>query len=159
MSSSSFKKFAHLQIPLEEIVSATNKFSDANLIQETGFRDGYRGQLLRSEQLIHIVAHRFNRSMNQTAARRHRLCLTDVGGTIGYSDPAYSTRTGIVYSIVEGTSKRFKGKNLEHLKIPLADIEKATENFAEKYLIGSGTYGTQVYLDPEYDKKGKLKNE
>ncbi|KAI3511226.1 hypothetical protein L1887_18373 [Cichorium endivia] len=86
-------------------------------------------------------------------------------------------------SMVVGTSKSIKGTNLEHLQIPLLDIKMATENFAEEYLIGSGTYGdvykaeldhfdcnilmtsevqsegTQVYLDPEYDKNGKLKNE
>ncbi|KAI3511234.1 hypothetical protein L1887_18381 [Cichorium endivia] len=62
-----------------------------------------------------------------------------------------------VYSMVEGTSKSYKGKNLEHLEIPLADIEKATENFAKKYLVGSGTYG-DVYkaeLD-HFDSKKSL---
>ncbi|KAI3511231.1 hypothetical protein L1887_18378 [Cichorium endivia] len=250
--------------------------------------------------------------MNQTAARRHRLCITDVCGTLGYCDPTYiqsgsvshrsdiycfgvvlfevlcgkkavmegngnrllaplakshyeggrlenlidpnlqkqmlpqsfkifsetaycclneqrSQRPSIdqiviklekalecqrkyenpVYPLVEGTSKSFKGTNLEHLEILLVKIKKATNNFDEKYLIGSGTYGdvykaeldhfdcgvknkgqnweakiadfglskfhpenqqlntlyteniagTKVYLDPEYDKKGKLKNE
>ncbi|PWA72087.1 Protein kinase, ATP binding site-containing protein [Artemisia annua] len=37
-----------------------------------------------------------------------------------------------------------QGKSLEHLKIVLTDIELATENFAEKYCIGSGGYG-KVY--------------
>ncbi|GKF07677.1 kinase-like domain, phloem protein 2-like protein, partial [Tanacetum coccineum] len=35
-----------------------------------------------------------------------------------------------------------QSKNLEHLKISLNDIELATENFADKYYIGSGGYGT-----------------
>ncbi|KAI3691487.1 hypothetical protein L2E82_49848 [Cichorium intybus] len=66
-----------------------------------------------------------------------------------------------VYPMVEGTSKSFKGTNLEHLEIPLVDIKKATENFAEKYRIGSGTYG-DVYkaqldhFDREVKNKGKL---
>jgi serine/threonine protein kinase len=34
-----------------------------------------------------------------------------------------------------------QGKSLEHLKIGLTDIKLATENFAEKYCIGSGVYG------------------
>ncbi|GJY57621.1 kinase-like domain, phloem protein 2-like protein [Tanacetum coccineum] len=37
-----------------------------------------------------------------------------------------------------------QGKSLEHLKIGLTDIELATENFDEKYCIGSGGYG-KVY--------------
>ncbi|KAI3739074.1 hypothetical protein L2E82_29458 [Cichorium intybus] len=72
-----------------------------------------------------------------------------------------------VYPTVEGTSKRFKGKNLEHLEISLVDIEEATENFAEKYLIGSGTYGdvykaeldhfdSKKLLPLEIKNKGKL---
>ncbi|CAH1442263.1 unnamed protein product [Lactuca virosa] len=39
---------------------------------------------------------------------------------------------------------RLKGKDFEHLKIGLSDIEFATENFAERYCIGSGGYG-KVY--------------
>ncbi|KAL7617477.1 hypothetical protein Lser_V15G03165 [Lactuca serriola] len=349
--------FAHLQIPLEEIASATSNFSEANIIQRSGFGKAYKGQLLRSEQLIDISAHRldgkfgqanpefwkeisilsslkhenlvslvgfcdeedekiviteletngsldkflrdptlkwirrleicfgvahalsyiyydkgrdfsvihrdikcsnvqlddhrkaklcgFNLSINQKAARRHHLCFDHPVGTAGYCDPTYvqsgsvshkseiyslgvilfevlcgkkalmaegnsrllaplvkshyelgklddlidpdlwkqmdpqsfkifsetayyclkeerSQRPSIdqiviklekalesqwkhenhVYSHAQGTtSKSLKGKNLEHLEIPLLDIEEATENFAEKYLIGSGTYG------------------
>ncbi|KAI3512299.1 hypothetical protein L1887_19614 [Cichorium endivia] len=36
---------------------------------------------------------------------------------------------------------RLKGKDLEHLKIKLGDIEFATDNFAKRYCIGSGGYG------------------
>ncbi|XP_071719556.1 receptor-like protein kinase HERK 1 [Rutidosis leptorrhynchoides] len=49
------------------------------------------------------------------------------------------------FSEVEETeSHRWKGKNLDHLKIKLHDIELATDYFAEKYCIGSGGYG-KVY--------------
>ncbi|XP_071719550.1 uncharacterized protein [Rutidosis leptorrhynchoides] len=46
---------------------------------------------------------------------------------------------------VEGTSSsnRWKGTNMEHLKIPLGDILLATKKFTQKYL-GSGAYG-KVY--------------
>nr|GEW12917.1 protein kinase-like domain, phloem protein 2-like protein [Tanacetum cinerariifolium] len=37
-------------------------------------------------------------------------------------------------------------KNLEHLKIGLNDIERATENFAHKYCIGSDVYSLGVVL-------------
>nr|GEV93594.1 protein kinase-like domain, phloem protein 2-like protein [Tanacetum cinerariifolium] len=42
------------------------------------------------------------------------------------------------------SSTHQKGKSLEHLKIGLSEIELATENFGEKYCIGSGGFG-KVY--------------
>ncbi|GJW84800.1 kinase-like domain, phloem protein 2-like protein, partial [Tanacetum coccineum] len=45
-------------------------------------------------------------------------------------------------AIDSASSSPLKWKNLEHLKIALNDIELATENFAEKYYIGSGGFGT-----------------
>ncbi|GJT26918.1 kinase-like domain, phloem protein 2-like protein, partial [Tanacetum coccineum] len=39
------------------------------------------------------------------------------------------------------SSSHSKWENLEHLKIALNDIELATENFADKYRIGSGAFG------------------
>ncbi|GJW30434.1 kinase-like domain, phloem protein 2-like protein [Tanacetum coccineum] len=43
---------------------------------------------------------------------------------------------------VDGTSSNhLKWENLEHLKVRLNDIELATENFDEKYCIGSGGFG------------------
>ncbi|XP_076940034.1 uncharacterized protein LOC143609052 [Bidens hawaiensis] len=59
---------------------------------------------------------------------------------------------------VQGTSSnRWKGENLEHLKIPLTDIVLATKNFTKRYL-GSGTYG-KVYraeLELPIEDKGEL---
>ncbi|CAI9260020.1 unnamed protein product [Lactuca saligna] len=51
-----------------------------------------------------------------------------------HENPAYSTVEGIA-------SKTLKGKNVEHLRIPLSDIVSATKNFSKTYFIGSGTYG------------------
>ncbi|XP_076895128.1 receptor like protein kinase S.2-like [Bidens hawaiensis] len=53
-----YSEFAHLAIPLEEILSATNSFDDENLIREGGFGKDYRGQILRSGDLIDICARR-----------------------------------------------------------------------------------------------------
>ncbi|GJX74178.1 kinase-like domain, phloem protein 2-like protein [Tanacetum coccineum] len=48
----------------------------------------------------------------------------------------------LLKNAVEGTSSNhLKWKDLEHLKIRLNHIELATENFDEKYCIGSGGYG------------------
>nr|XP_043608545.1 uncharacterized protein LOC122580338 [Erigeron canadensis] len=45
-------------------------------------------------------------------------------------------------SAMEATSyNRLKGKNLDHLKIQLSDIEFATNKFSAKHCIGSGGYG------------------
>ncbi|KAL7618475.1 hypothetical protein Lser_V15G01734 [Lactuca serriola] len=64
-SSSSYNQFIHLQIPLEEIQSATNSFSDENLIRRGGFGKVYKGQLLRDGQHIDIVARRLDPAYRQ----------------------------------------------------------------------------------------------
>ncbi|KAL4567174.1 hypothetical protein LXL04_022748 [Taraxacum kok-saghyz] len=60
MSSSANKKFAHLQIPLEEIQSATRNFSKQNFIKKAVIGNVYRGQLSRSGQKIDILAQRID---------------------------------------------------------------------------------------------------
>ncbi|KAL4582457.1 hypothetical protein LXL04_007007 [Taraxacum kok-saghyz] len=60
MDSSSSNTIGDLIIPLEDIVSATNNFSDENLIRRGGFGKVYKGQLRRSGQLIDIVARRLD---------------------------------------------------------------------------------------------------
>ncbi|PWA73099.1 protein kinase-like domain, Phloem protein 2-like protein [Artemisia annua] len=42
------------------------------------------------------------------------------------------------------------GKNLEHLKIGLNDINEATKNFDDSYIIGSGGYGKVYKADLEH---------
>uniref|UniRef100_A0A251TEI0 non-specific serine/threonine protein kinase n=1 Tax=Helianthus annuus TaxID=4232 RepID=A0A251TEI0_HELAN len=49
-------KFNHLKIPLIDIKTATNNFADENIIRQGRHRKIYKGQLLRSEKLINIVA-------------------------------------------------------------------------------------------------------
>ncbi|GKA82866.1 kinase-like domain, phloem protein 2-like protein [Tanacetum coccineum] len=53
--------FAHLKIPLESILSATDKFADENGIGTGGFGNHYKGQLLWSGELIDIHAQRWNK--------------------------------------------------------------------------------------------------
>ncbi|PWA90232.1 protein kinase-like domain, Concanavalin A-like lectin/glucanase domain protein [Artemisia annua] len=51
---------AHLRVPLENILSATNNFSQQNVIGESsGFDKRYKGQLLWSGESIHIHARRW----------------------------------------------------------------------------------------------------
>ncbi|GJX12980.1 kinase-like domain, phloem protein 2-like protein [Tanacetum coccineum] len=54
-------EFAHLKIPLESIISATNNFDEENAIVENGIEKRYTGQLLWSGELIDITARRFNK--------------------------------------------------------------------------------------------------
>ncbi|PWA62780.1 protein kinase-like domain, Phloem protein 2-like protein [Artemisia annua] len=54
-------EFAHLRVPLEIILSATNNFDEANVILEYSFEQRYKGQLLWSGELIDIHARRFNK--------------------------------------------------------------------------------------------------
>nr|XP_043616825.1 uncharacterized protein LOC122588719 isoform X1 [Erigeron canadensis] len=56
MSSSSVKAFAHLEIPLAEIVEATNNFADKNWINHNEPGKTYKGQLLVGGELITIDA-------------------------------------------------------------------------------------------------------
>ncbi|GJU55610.1 kinase-like domain, phloem protein 2-like protein, partial [Tanacetum coccineum] len=53
-------QFAHLQVPLEDILSATNKFDEKNGIRKSRFAKEYKGQLLRSGELIDIHARRLD---------------------------------------------------------------------------------------------------
>ncbi|GJT88108.1 kinase-like domain, phloem protein 2-like protein [Tanacetum coccineum] len=58
-------QFAHLRVPLENVLSATNNF-DENILSATnsGFANVYQGQLLWSGELIEISARRFNKERN-----------------------------------------------------------------------------------------------
>ncbi|KAJ0511863.1 putative protein kinase RLK-Pelle-LRR-I-1 family [Helianthus annuus] len=55
-------KFAHLQIPLEDVLNATNNFHEDNIIGRGGFGPAYKGQLQRSGKLIKIAARRLDRT-------------------------------------------------------------------------------------------------
>nr|GEX54181.1 protein kinase-like domain-containing protein [Tanacetum cinerariifolium] len=65
MSSVNHDDFAHLNIPLESILFATNNFSKENLTEEADFGNSYEGQLLCSGELIHIDARRFNKQRDE----------------------------------------------------------------------------------------------
>ncbi|GJY93982.1 hypothetical protein Tco_0509764, partial [Tanacetum coccineum] len=57
-------EFAHLQVPLQNIISATNNFAEENAIRTDDFAKEYKGQLLWSGELIDITARRFNKEEN-----------------------------------------------------------------------------------------------
>ncbi|GKE32850.1 kinase-like domain, phloem protein 2-like protein [Tanacetum coccineum] len=61
MSSVNHDDLAHLKIPLEDVLSATNNFDDENLLGEDASEKGYKGQLLLSGEVINIFARRLNK--------------------------------------------------------------------------------------------------
>ncbi|GJU04559.1 hypothetical protein Tco_1120989 [Tanacetum coccineum] len=52
---------AHLKIPLENILTATNNFAKENFWGEADFGTHYKGELLWSGELIDIVVQRWNK--------------------------------------------------------------------------------------------------
>ncbi|GKA78110.1 kinase-like domain, phloem protein 2-like protein, partial [Tanacetum coccineum] len=57
-------KFAHLKVPLEDIISTTRNFAEGNALRNGEFAKEYYGQLLWSGELIHIYARRFSKERN-----------------------------------------------------------------------------------------------
>ncbi|GKA97529.1 kinase-like domain, phloem protein 2-like protein, partial [Tanacetum coccineum] len=56
---------AHLKIPLENILTATNNFADENVIEIAPFGNIYKGQLSWSGELITVNARRINKERKQ----------------------------------------------------------------------------------------------
>ncbi|GKE93773.1 kinase-like domain, phloem protein 2-like protein, partial [Tanacetum coccineum] len=54
-------EFAHLQVPLANIISATNNFAEENVISTSDIGKRYKGQLLWSGEFIDITAQMFNK--------------------------------------------------------------------------------------------------
>uniref|UniRef100_UPI001CB97351 receptor-like protein kinase ANXUR2 n=1 Tax=Erigeron canadensis TaxID=72917 RepID=UPI001CB97351 len=60
------KEFAHLQIPLDDILKATNNFANENIIGKGGFGNVYKGKLMRcGGEIINISARRLDRKHGQ----------------------------------------------------------------------------------------------
>ncbi|XP_071688465.1 receptor-like protein kinase HERK 1 [Rutidosis leptorrhynchoides] len=62
---STIREFAHLQIPLEDILKVTNNFDDRNIIGKGDFGKVYKGQLLLSGKSVKIAARRLDRKYQQ----------------------------------------------------------------------------------------------
>ncbi|GKA30972.1 kinase-like domain-containing protein [Tanacetum coccineum] len=65
MSSVNHDHLAHLKIPLEHILSATNNFGEKHFWGEANFGNHYWGQLLFSGVLIDIHAQRWNKEWDE----------------------------------------------------------------------------------------------
>ncbi|GKB89023.1 kinase-like domain-containing protein [Tanacetum coccineum] len=61
MTSVNYNEFAHLKIPLENVLSATNNFGENYFWGETSFGNHYTGQLMWSGESIDIHANRWNK--------------------------------------------------------------------------------------------------
>ncbi|GKE38881.1 kinase-like domain-containing protein, partial [Tanacetum coccineum] len=65
LSSPNHDDFAHLKIPLETILEATNNFAEEYFQGESDFGNNYKGQLLWSGELIDITAERWNKEWDE----------------------------------------------------------------------------------------------
>ncbi|GJY82553.1 kinase-like domain, phloem protein 2-like protein, partial [Tanacetum coccineum] len=63
--SSRIHDLAHLKIPLESILLATNNFDDTYVAGRCGYEKIYKGQLSWSGELIAITARRFNKDRDE----------------------------------------------------------------------------------------------
>ncbi|GKF01274.1 kinase-like domain, phloem protein 2-like protein, partial [Tanacetum coccineum] len=62
-------EFAHLRIPLQNILSATSNFAEENIICSNNYCKEYEGQLLLSGELVDISAQRFNKERTDREQR------------------------------------------------------------------------------------------
>ncbi|GJY72524.1 kinase-like domain, phloem protein 2-like protein [Tanacetum coccineum] len=90
MSSVNHEDFAHLKIPLEDILTATKNFADEYLISKSAFPTEYWGNLLWSGDLIRITARRYNKQIEQEFWREISVISTlkhkNVVSLIGFCD-------------------------------------------------------------------------
>ncbi|GJT59462.1 kinase-like domain, phloem protein 2-like protein [Tanacetum coccineum] len=63
--SSHVDNLAHLKIPLQIILSATNNFDDKNVIASGGYERRYKGQLSWFNELIEITARKYNKDTDK----------------------------------------------------------------------------------------------
>ncbi|PWA86622.1 protein kinase-like domain-containing protein [Artemisia annua] len=61
--------FAHLKIPLQNLLSATSNFAEKNIIGRGVISNNYKGQLLWSGELIDIQAKRLNQDLEDGEQR------------------------------------------------------------------------------------------
>ncbi|KAJ0743720.1 putative protein kinase RLK-Pelle-CrRLK1L-1 family [Helianthus annuus] len=110
-------KFAHLQIPLKDVVLATDNFHHDNIIGRGGFGPIYKGLLLHSGNLIKIVALRLDRKHGQgdvefwnEISMLSDLKHTNLVSTIGFCDEKGENIIITTYAA--------KGSLKEHLNNP-----------------------------------------
>ncbi|PWA84231.1 receptor-like tyrosine-protein kinase kin-15 [Artemisia annua] len=91
--SSPIQDLDYLIIPLKDILKATNHFSNKNFIRQGGFGKIYKGKLLRSGELIDIVARRLDGKYDQGSkefwtevSMLSRLKHTNLVSLVGFCD-------------------------------------------------------------------------
>ncbi|GJS10191.1 kinase-like domain, phloem protein 2-like protein, partial [Tanacetum coccineum] len=107
--SSRLHDLAHLKIPFDSILSATNNFDDKNVVSrgDSAKAKGYKGQLSWSGELIEITAHRFNKDKDEMfwnevlmlSSLKHQNLVSLVGFCDGDGEKIVITRREIAGSL------------------------------------------------------------
>ncbi|GJU72444.1 protein kinase-like domain, concanavalin A-like lectin/glucanase domain protein [Tanacetum coccineum] len=183
--SSSITQFNHLQIPLKEILKATNNFSEKNIIGKGGFGNVYKGQLLRSGDLINISARRLDHNQGQgdvefwteisvLSSLKHPNIVSLIGFVDEKGEKIIINRHEAKGSLCMYLSD-LKLTWIQRLRIAIGVANALDDNFEarlsgfefsikdsvdrmEQY-ISSEVIGTQGYMDPETIKSGNVTQE
>nr|XP_043612020.1 uncharacterized protein LOC122583708 [Erigeron canadensis] len=168
MASNTISEFAHLRIPLEEIVKATDNFADDNIIGKGGFGNVYKGKLMRYGRLIDISCRRLDRRHGQgdvefwteismLGSLKHENIIT----IIGYCDEKnekiiityYYSKGSLSMHLSDATNLTW----IQRLKISLGIVRAIFylhENIGESYyVIHRNINSSTILLDDNWKPK------
>ncbi|PWA30856.1 receptor-like tyrosine-protein kinase kin-15 [Artemisia annua] len=120
--SSLSKEFAHLRVPLENILSATNHFAQQNFIGKDDFGNYYRGQLWWSGELIDIYAQRWNKEWDEEKEQQFQMEISmlsslkhkNLVSLVGFCDGYYEDERIIIIR------REKRGSLNNHLSDPIS---------------------------------------
>ncbi|MFS7915018.1 putative protein kinase RLK-Pelle-CrRLK1L-1 family [Helianthus anomalus] len=166
-STTSNTKLSHLQIPLEDVVKATNNFHDDNIIGRGGLGLAYKGKLQRSGNFIKISALRLDRKQGEGEVEfwteisvLSDLNHTNIVSIIGFCDEKDEKVIVTTYAAKGSLKKHLRNPNLkwkQRLQICLG-VARALSNL---YYEDGRSYGvihrninsSTILLDENWEAK------